>query len=427
MAGSAAVGSALPVLIARLRHAWPLLLVLAPLLLLPVGRAAEAPVVAMAALALVLLLRRRIDLRDRAIWLVLALFACYWLPALLSTIDAVAPGKTWSTVAGSLRLLPFALFVGWALRAPAAWPRLLLAGGAIVTLWAVDAWLQASTGWSLGGAAEPERISGIFGAGNLKLGPTLAVLAPFVLLAARRLWGGRGLALAISVLALPILLAGSRAAWLAYALVLVVLLWQQRRSLRGFVATLALLALALAALIGLAWHGSMRLDARIERSLLVLQGTEQAVDAAGAGRLRIWRTALAMIQAQPLTGVGVRGFRYAYPRHAAPDDGFVDPASGTGAAHAHQIVLEVLSETGLVGLAGWLTGCWLALRAWRRASVAARERARAPGLALLAMCFPLNTHLAFYSAWWGLLFWWLLALYCAALAEPRAATADAAR
>jgi hypothetical protein len=31
------------------------------------------------------------------------------------------------------------------------------------------------------------------------------------------------------------------------------------------------------------------------------------------------------------------------------------------------------------------------------------------------MCFPLNTHLAFYSAWWGLLFWWLLAAYCAAL------------
>lgn len=59
--------------------------------------------------------------------------------------------------------------------------------------------------------------------------------------------------------------------------------------------------------------------------------------------------------------------------------------------------------------------------------VSPRANARAPGLALLAMCFPLNTHLAFYSAWWGLLFWWLLALYCAALAEPRAATADAAR
>ena len=78
-------------------------------------------------------------------------------------------------------------------------------------------------------------------------------------------------------------------------------------------------------------------------------------------------------------------------------------------------MLEILSETGAVGLALWFVGAWVAVRAWRRADTAARERALAPALALAAMTFPLNTHLAFYSAWWGLLFWWLLALYCAAL------------
>ena len=36
-------------------------------------------------------------------------------------------------------------------------------------------------------------------------------------------------------------------------------------------------------------------------------------------------------------------------------------------------------------------------------------------VALVATLFPLNTHLAFYSAWWGLLFAWLLGLWCAAL------------
>jgi hypothetical protein len=36
-------------------------------------------------------------------------------------------------------------------------------------------------------------------------------------------------------------------------------------------------------------------------------------------------------------------------------------------------------------------------------------------LALGVMLFPLNTHLAFYSAWWGLLFAWLLGLWCASL------------
>ena len=86
--------------------------------------------------------------------------------------------------------------------------------------------------------------------------------------------------------------------------------------------------------------------------------------------------------------------------------------------HAHQLALEVLSETGFIGLLLWITGAFVAIRAWRRADAVARRRAFAPGLALAVMCFPLNTHLAFYSAWWGSLFWWLLALYVAAVSPP---------
>ena len=54
----------------------------------------------------------------------------------------------------------------------------------------LDALRADATGYSLGGAAERERLSGIFGADNLKLGPVLAALAPFVLLAARARFGG---------------------------------------------------------------------------------------------------------------------------------------------------------------------------------------------------------------------------------------------
>lgn len=411
----------------RLWYQWPWLLMLAPLLLLPVGRSSELPLAVMAVIALGLALRERVPWRDPAVRLCLALFACYWLPAAISAIAAVAPERSWMTVATTLRFLPFGLFAVWALRAPMAWSRLLTAAAVIVVLWALDAWLQALTGMSLGGPPEQARISGVFGAGNLKLGQVLATLSPFVLLAARERFGRGGLVLAMALLALPILLAGSRAAWLSYALVLVILAWRETRKARHFVPALAALALAGAGLIALAWQGSLRLDARIERSLLALQGTEAAVDEASAGRLRIWRTAGAMIAAHPIAGVGVRGFRYAYPTYAAPGDAFVDPATRTGASHAHQIVLEILSETGVVGLLAWLFGTWLAFRAWRCASVMARSRALAPGLSLVAMCFPLNTHLAFYSAWWGLLFWWLLALYCAALAgEPKAAIATGA-
>jgi O-antigen ligase len=400
----------------RLRDLWPALVVLATLVILPVGRSAELPVLIGAIGGLVLLARGRIDLRaGQGLQLVLALFACYWVPALLSGFAAVEPERTWSTIGTTVRFLPFALFAGWALRDARHWPALTAAVGAVVMLWALDAYVQMAFGYSLGGAAEAERVSGIFGAGNLKLGPALAVLSPFLLLAARARFGRRGLALAVLLLAAPVLLAGSRAAWIAYALVCVLLAWRETRDPRRFLAVLAALAFGVGAIGAYAWHDSERFGARIERSLLALRGTGTAVDEASAGRLSIWSTALAMSAAHPVTGVGVRGFRYAYPEYAAADDRFVDATGAIGASHAHQIVLEVLSETGWLGLAFWFVGAWLALRAWWRADAAARTRALAPGLALSAMCFPLNTHLAFYSAWWGLLFWWLLALYCAAL------------
>ncbi len=396
---------------------WPAVLMLAVLILLPLGRSSELPLAIGALAGLVLLARRRIDLRDPALRLAGVLFACYWLPAFLSGFAAVEPAKTWSTVATTLRFLPFALFAVWALRRKTPpWSAMVAAVAIVVALWALDAYVQMLTGYSLGGPAELERVSGIFGAGNLKLGPVLAVLSPFVLIAAHARFGWRGLAFAFVLMTAPILLAGSRAAWLSYALVCALVAWHVTRDPRRFAGMLGVAMIALAALAAFALHDSTRFGARVERSLLALHGTEAAVDDASAGRLSIWRTALAMTRAHPLTGVGVRGFRYAYPRHAAPGDRFVDTSTDIGASHAHQIVLEVLSETGVAGLLCWLVGTWVALRAWWRADAAARARAYAPGLALVAMCFPINTHLAFYSAWWGLLFWWLLASYCAALA-----------
>ena len=402
------------------RRLWPALLLLSVLALLPVGGAFEVPLAIAAVLGLVCAWHLRVALRDNAgVRLALVLFACYWLAALTSAPAAIAPERTWSTVIVLLRFLPFVLFAVLLLRDGTMWPQIECAVAAIVVLWLLDAWVQIFTGFSIAGAMERERLSGIFGAGNLKLGPVLAVLSPFVLAVARDRYGGRGLAVAAVFMLMPILLAGSRAAWLMYALVIALFLWQQARAPLRFAAW----GLAALVVVGLAaWSAdrdSPAFAARVQRTLLMLHGTPAALDEASAGRLRIWSTAGRMIAAHPVAGVGVRGFRYAYPRYADPDDAFVDATTDEGAAHAHQLVLEVLSETGGSGLLLWIAGAFAAIRAWRRADADARRRAFAPGLALAVMCFPLNTHLAFYSAWWGSLFWWLLALYCAALAAAR--------
>ena len=121
-----------------------------------------------------------------------------------------------------------------------------------------------------------------------------------------------------------------------------------------------------------------------------------------------------MIRAHPVNGVGTRNFRLEFP-HCDPAPAAV-PAWGSGPAHhAHQIVLEILSETGFIGLLLWLAGAAMAWRAWRYANAEAKERARPAMLALAVTVFPLNTHLAFYSTFWGGLTLLLAALYAGSL------------
>lgn len=387
--------------------------------LLPFGRSSEFGTFLCAAGAIFLFVRTPHVLRGSpGARLLLWLLGAYIGAALLSCFGSLAPGKSWSTVAALLRYLPLGLYACFVIRDERRLQALYVAIACVLAWWVLDAWVQALTGWSLGGHAEAERISGIFGARNLKLGPTLAVLSPFALWAARRRWGFAGLAVAFLLVLGPVLLAGSRAAWLCYALVALGFAWREARSWRRFALYCGLGVVVLALAGGIAWRTSTRFDARMQRTLDALHGTPHGLDEALTGRLDIWRDSLKMIAAHPVDGVGVRAFRYAYPQFAPGNDHFVVAEScgaGEGACHAHQIVLEILTETGGIGLALWLAGVVLAWRAWRRVGPAARARAFPATLALGVMLFPLNTHLAFYSAWWGLLFAWLLGLWCSAL------------
>jgi O-antigen ligase len=387
--------------------------------LLPFGRSSELGTLLCMTGAIILFFRDRHALAAHpGARLLLWLWAAYFGAALLSAPGAVDPARSWSSAAAYLRFAPFGVYVCFAVRREARFNALCTATGVVVGVWALDAWVQALTGYSLGGPAQAQRISGIFGANNLKLGPTLASLSPFVLWLARRKLGRKGLIAAMLFMLVPILLAGSRAAWITYGVVLLAFFWMEARAPLRFGAWIVAAGVIAALVVGVVWKTSSRFDARMERTLTALHDSRHAVNYAASGRLDIWRVSARMIAAHPLLGVGVRDFRDAYPRYAPANDHFVTAEAcgvGEGACHPHQIVLEVLSGTGAIGLALWLAAAVLALRAWRRVGPAARRRAFPATVALAVTVFPLNTHLAFYSAWWGLLFWWLLALWCAAL------------
>ena len=85
--------------------------------------------------------------------------------------------------------------------------------------------------------------------------------------------------------------------------------------------------------------------------------------------------------------------------------------------HSHHLLVEIASETGLIGICGLVLALTLLVREAWRAQHAVRARVAPYGIALCAAFFPFNTHLAIYSAHWSQLVWWLIAIYCACLAQ----------
>jgi len=395
--------------------AWTPFVVLAFVALWPTVGPAELVLSLGSVVSLAILAYRRFRdgtaLLSREAWaLITALFFCYWLPEFFSAWDAVDARRAWREVLLDLRYLPFLWLTAIAV-ALRRGRRIVFVGiGIIALFWALDAAFQSVTGLSLGGFNSSDRLSGIFGAGNLKLGLVLASLSPFALEAAVERFKAPGWILVATIFGLVILLAGSRASWLVYAMVLIVSGWRRIGRKRLLAALLVGVAVASA----LAFTFSAQFESRINRSLAVFSGDRAGLDDALSGRLSIWHAALGMIADHPVNGVGIRGFRDVYARYAGADDFWLSHGQ-TGALHAHQIVLEVLSETGGLGLLLWLMGLALAIRAWRWSLPEARRRASVPALALVVTAFPLNTSLAFYSTFWGGVFLLLLALFAGSL------------
>ena len=394
---------------------WTPYVVLAFVAFWPAVGIAEA-ILSLGALAsLTILAVRRFNhgtgLLSREAWaLITALFFCYWLPEFFSAIDAVDGKRAWREVVLDLRYLPFLWLAAMAV-GPRDGRRIVFGGlGLIALFWSLDGVVQAITGYSLGGANSSDRLSGIFGADNLKLGLVLATLSPFALELAAEKFHAFGWIATATLLGTVILLAGSRASWLVFAMVLLASGWRRlgRRQL------LLTMGIGLVISSALAFSFSSQFESRITRSLEVFSGDRAGLDQALSGRLSIWSAATRMIADHPVNGVGIRGFRDAYAQYASSDDFWLSHGQ-QGALHAHQIVLEILSETGSIGLLLWLMGFALAWRAWRWSLPLARRRAAVPALALAVTVFPLNTSLAFYSTFWGGVFLLLLALFAGSL------------
>jgi len=335
-----------------------------------------------------------------------------------SSFDSHMPQKSWISSIAALRFLAATLSMAVLLRADSARWRVIRWTSYLLVFWAVDGFVQLIFGNDLFGIAmHPERLNALFVQKFQFFGPTLAMLSPILLEHARRHWPAWAWVGAFTLTLGAVLIAGMRAGWLVMGLVLLVYMWLMRRrenrELRK--ASLSIPVFVITAIIG-SYLISPLFQARIEQSLAITQGSQAAINAASTYRLPIFKTSLAMFRAHPVNGVGVRAFPKAYMEYAADDDPHIQRSGGkSGATHAHNLVLEVMADTGSIGLLGLFAGFVLVLRFWRKLTPARRNEAFPFALALALVLFPLNSHFALYGTYMSSLIWILFGLWAASI------------
>lgn len=390
----------------------------------PFGRSAELFVLIMALIGLNDLIRNRNQIRQNsAIGMFTLFFALFFLPGLLSLVDAVNIERSTSNVLGMLRFYLVGVFIISRIERVDAHLKLGLALAFIMLFWAVDGWIQAVFGADLFGfpAASSSRISGIFDE-NARLG---LMIIPFLGIAIFAVKKYLGLKWAIAIgllLAATILISGDRAAWVSLMVTVAILIVLYGRHLASISWKQLAVALVGFSAIAVAVFSVPQFNNRLDSALVGLDGSYEAINQASSSRLPLWTAALNMFADNPINGVGVRSFRYAYPDYATADDPFVDFSQPRekqrGQTHAHQIVLEFASDTGVIGVVGYIIALWLIYVKWLP-SVRLKSAPASLGylVSLAVVFFPINTHQSFFSSHWGQIVWMLVALAISAMAS----------
>ena len=395
----------------RMNLSWPIWLVVAVVALQPIGRLPEIPILIMALFGVKeLIVNRSTVFSSHAFQLFTGLFLCFWMPAVLSLPDAVNFNKGLSTTLGMLRFYLAGVFIIFRLGSMDSHRWIASAVAIILSFWALDGIVELLWGRDLFGLSSGSSlyITGIYG-DNKRLGYALIAFLGIALTSVR---SGLPVVLRVAFLGLMlfvIFISGTRMAWLAsvwFAIIVFVVFWRSGFQLPK--------RWAVGGLIGLVLMGGVAsqipsVQQKVSASVAAFSGG--SFDTASSGRISIWTTSLDMFSDNWLNGVGVRGFRYAYADYSAADDMFVHgQTEKLGAYHPHQIVLEMMAEMGVIGLAGLLVaiGIVVSLLSKMVKHTASYSFLYLAGIATLLM--PLNTHLSMYSSYWSSLFWLLVAL-----------------
>ncbi|MES2407773.1 MAG: O-antigen ligase family protein [Pseudomonadota bacterium] len=398
------------------RHGW--WLIAAFVFASPMGKGFEVPLALMTFGGIPLMFKD-----GRAIWRhpsmrwFLLLFACIWLPLVTALPDAITFEPAASTALAFVRFPLAGIFALYALSDESSRHKLFMVITLLLSFWIADGLLQAAIGHDVFGY-QPQggRITGPFP--KLVMGLIAAILAPiyFEVIRRKASQSSSWYWLALLPYTAVILLSGSRAAWGMYAAGLVgFAVYTYFMAPKRHLGRVILIVLLGTASIGALVAAYPPLQNKLRVTAGLFSGNYAEMDDATSMRLPIWKTGIKIAEDHWLNGIGARGFRYIYPQYAAPDDPFMKLNPTAGPTHPHEITLEILVETGVIGLLGFTVFLVLMLRRTWQAMRDRNTYAVPLGLSILVAAMPVNAGIAFYGSVLSALIWWLVALYCATL------------
>lgn len=386
--------------------------------LTPFARSSEIAIIFLALCGLYVAAKKKRELiASRSIRLFSLLFLLLWLPIFFSAFDAVKPAIALELFGIYLRFYFFGIMVIYCLKCNLLTDKVLRFVAIALMIWIADALIQVVVGVDLlGYPIIPGRVNGLFGE-NLKLGLYLAVYSPVLMVFLSRCNKAYARLFCWIGLIVVVLLAGSRGGWIMFTISCCgywsyMFLCEKKVRWIGLLASLVLFM----SIGAVGYINVPSFSARVNQSMLVFSGDMSLIDTAISARLPIWGVAKRMFFAHPINGVGAKQFRYAYNEYALVDDQYANEnGDGTGAMHAHNMIMDVGSETGLLGLMGLAVFCTVLVVVWCRAKRSQKIKAAPFAIGLLAALFPLNTHFAFYSGAWSQVIFWYTALFVATI------------
>ncbi|GJM04971.1 MAG: hypothetical protein DHS20C09_09620 [marine bacterium B5-7] len=146
---------------------------------------------------------------------------------------------------------------------------------------------------------------------------------------------------------------------------------------------------------------------RFNVTLGLFSNDYKTIDNATASRLPLWETALTIFKQNPINGIGPRGYRHVYTEYSEPDD-YWHKLTQT---HPHLLLLEIMAETGVLGLIGYLLIFYPLIILAKQSPL--KKELLPFFIPVLVALFPFNAHMAFYGSIWSSVIWLLIALYFA--------------